>query len=353
MSNVHIIAEAGTNHNASPETARQLIDVAVQAGADSVKFQIIYPEGLYVSRIYENGEYRDNEVIAIRRAGMLADDHYRELAAYSRQQGLPLSASVFCRQGLDLLNELDPPYLKIASCDLNNSLLLRQAAELGRKLIVSTGMATLGEIEQSVRDITANGFQDLVLMHCVSVYPCPTDQMNLGFLETLKSAFGYPVGLSDHTENSLAAAVAVSQGVRWIEKHYTLDRGSAGFDHAYAMEPEMLQQYVADIRAIEKACQPAAAKVGESESTTKLRARRGLYANRDIAAGEVIGADDVVALRPEAAYTPQQIQAVVGQIADREIRQLEAFAPENIRPALVGRSELTAGATSVPQAKSA
>ncbi|MDP6446204.1 MAG: N-acetylneuraminate synthase family protein, partial [Pirellulaceae bacterium] len=278
MSNIHIIAEAGTNHNASPHTAEQLIDAAGDCGADSVKFQIIYPEGLYVSKIYRDGVYSDNDVIAVRRAGMLADDDYRRLATYSSGRGVPMSASIFCPQGLALLEELDPPYIKIASCDLNNTRLLKQAAEIGRKLIVSTGMAALGEVERAVADITSTGCTDLVLMHCVSVYPCPTAQTNLGFIRVLQSAFGFPVGLSDHTENSLAAAAAVAMGVSWIEKHYTLNRASSGFDHAYAMEPAMLKNYIDDVRAIESACLPGSAKVGESESTTKLRARRGLFA---------------------------------------------------------------------------
>lgn len=325
MSNIHVIAEAGTNHNASPETAKKLIDVAAECGADSVKFQIIYPEGLYVSKIYQNGTYTDNEVIAIRRKGMLSDGDYHDLAKYSAEQGLPMSASVFCEDGLSLVDQWDPPYIKIASCDLNNSLLLRKAADLGRKLIVSTGMATLSEVERAVKDLTANGFDDLILMHCVSVYPCPTEQMNLQFLDTLKTAFGFQVGLSDHTENSLAAAVAVSRGVTWIEKHYTLDRSAEGFDHAYAMEPEMMKQYIADIRSVEKACQPPTAKVGETESTVKLRARRGLYASRDIAAGEIIQPADVVALRPEAEFTPQQAELVIGKVARREIKHFEGL----------------------------
>ncbi|MEC9092972.1 MAG: N-acetylneuraminate synthase family protein [Planctomycetota bacterium] len=331
MSNLHIIAEAGTNHNASSKTAKKLIDVAVESGADSVKFQIIYPEGLYVSKIYQDGVCRENEVIAIRRAGMLQDEDYLELATYSEQKGMPLSASVFCEKGLSLLDRLEPPYIKIASCDLNNSLLLHKAAELGHKLIVSTGMASLKEIEQAVKEITANGFNDLVLMHCVSVYPCPTGQMNLGFLQTLKQEFGFPIGLSDHTENSLAAAVAVSMGVSWIEKHYTLDRSSEGFDHAYAMEPDMLKQYIMDVRMVEQACRSPVAKVGESESNVKIRARRGLYASRDIGAGEVISIDDVVALRPESEFSPQQAGVVIGKVAGCDIKQFEGFSASALK----------------------
>jgi sialic acid synthase SpsE len=199
---------------------------------------------------------------------------------------MALSSSIFDERGLDLLRELNPPYIKIASCDLNNSPLLKQAAESGRKLIVSTGMATLGEIERAVSDIVITGNRDLVLMHCVSVYPCPTRQMNLGFLQVLKTAFGFPVGLSDHTENSLATSAAAALGVSWIEKHFTLDRKSPGFDHAYAMEPASLKQYVQDVRDVTAALTPAPTKIGEAEAKVKVRARRALYAARDIAPGE-------------------------------------------------------------------
>lgn len=331
MSHIHIIAEAGTNHNANEQTGQQLIDVAVDAKADSVKFQVIYPEGLYVSKIFDSGAYKENEVIAIRRAGMLSDDSYRNLANYSSDKKIPMSASVFCEGGLSLLREFQPPYIKIASCDLNNSILLKRATELGCKLIVSTGMATLGEVERAVADITSTGFTDLVLMHCVSVYPCPTEQMNLRFIETLKTAFGFPVGLSDHTENSLAAAAAIPMGIEWIEKHYTLDRSSTGFDHAYAMEPGMLKQYIRDVRAIEAAYSYPEVKVGETESSVKLRARRGLYATRDIPCGKVVTADDVAALRPESEFSPQQLSLVVGQVATREIKELEPFSSEALQ----------------------
>ena len=309
---VHIIAEAGTNHNADPKKAEHLIDIARIAGADSVKFQIIYPEGLYVSKIESDGKLIDNEVIAIRRAGMLADDDYRGLAAYARQKGIPLSASVFDSAGIRLLNELDPPYIKIASCDLNNSPLLKQAAETGKKMIVSTGMSTLPEVEQAVKDIVVTGNEDLVLMHCVSVYPCPTKEMNLGFVETLQSDFGFPVGLSDHTENSLAAAAAVALGVTWIEKHFTWDRSAPGFDHPYAMEPAGLRQYIQDVRDISQAFQPKDQKVGQLEASVSQRARRALYAARDIRPGELISENDVLIVRPAVPLPPNDLPKIVG-----------------------------------------
>lgn len=328
MNHVHVIAEAGTNHNADPSAAKKLIEVAKEAGADSVKFQIIYPEGLYVEKLRKDGQLVDNEVVAARRKGMLTDNAWREVAIHSRHVGISMSASIFDDRGIRLLEEFDPPYIKIASCDLNNIPLLQQAARTGRRLIVSTGMSTLSEVEESVRAIEATGNRDLVLMHCVSVYPCPTSQMNLRFLETLKSEFGYPIGLSDHTENSLAASAAIAMGVTWIEKHFTLDRKAVGFDHAYAMEPEMLRAYINDIRQIEAAMQAPTEKVGPQEANVRLRARRALYAARDIAPGEEIRAEDVLIVRPAGPLNPGDLRLVVGS---RSKTAISSFEPIDLK----------------------
>lgn len=323
---VHIIAEAGNNHGSKIDVARQLVDIARESGADSVKFQLIYPEGLYLPLLYKDGAYSENEVFRIRQRMMLTDDEYRELAAYTKAQGLGFSTSVFDLRGVRLLDELDVPYIKIASCDLNNSSLLIPAAETGRKLVISTGMATLGEIERAVADVTRTGSSDIVLLHCVSVYPSPTAIMNVGFIRTLQTAFGLPVGLSDHTENSVAAAMAVTLGVEWIEKHFTYDRGAEGFDHAYAMEPEMFRAYIADVRAAEAAMLPAADKVGRAEAGTRERARRALYAARDIPAGQALAADDVLIVRPEGPLHPNDLPLVLGRSARRAIKQYEALS---------------------------
>ncbi len=323
---IHIIAEAGNNHNSQRTTAEKLVDVAIAAGANSIKFQIIYPEGLYLPQFFSSGQYIDNEVFQKRAAGMLTDEDYRLLNAYCRSKRIPFSASIFDQRGIALLDELDVDYIKIASCDLNNSRLLLQAAACGRKLIVSTGMASLGEIERAVEDIVHAGNTDIVLMHCVSVYPAPTERMNINFLKVLKESFGFPIGLSDHTENSLAAAMGVALGVEWIEKHFTLDRTSEGFDHAYAMEPEMLKQYIADIRSCEAAMQRQAIKVGTAEATVKQRARRGLYAAHAISAGATLTEDDILIVRPENTLSPNDNHLLIGRKARRAIRQYEPFS---------------------------
>jgi sialic acid synthase SpsE len=325
-SRLHVIAEAGTNHGGNPDTARRLMAIAREAGADSVKFQIIYPEGLYLPRFYRDGGYVENEVYQIRAAAMLSDDDYRRLAAHCREAGIPMSASVFDRRGLDLLCELDPPYIKIASCDLNNDGLLRQAAERGRKLIVSTGMATLGEVEHAVQTIQSTGNSDLVLMHCVSIYPCSVEQTNLGFLNTLRAAFGLPLGFSDHTESSVAAAIAVSMGVEWIEKHFTYDRKAKGFDHGYAMEPDPFGQYIRDIRSAAIACQCPGTKLRPEESQVKTRARRSIYAARTINASERIRESDLVVVRPEGPLAPNDLSKIIGRIARRTIQAYEPIS---------------------------
>ncbi len=321
MGQPHVIAEAGTNHNGSLETGKALVDAALAGGADSVKFQMIFPEGLYLP---------GTEVFERRRQGALQPDDYRALAGYCRDRGILFSASVFDQRGIELLDELDAPYIKFASCDLNNAVLLRAGAETGRRLIISTGMSTLEEVEQSLRDVLATGNSDVVLMHCVSVYPCPTELMNLPFLDSL-ARLGRAIGLSDHTESSLAAAIAVSKGATWIEKHITLDRKSPGFDHAYAMEPDAFARYVADVRAASQACRPPPEKLSPQEVAVKQRARRGLYAARDLPPGHTIGAADILVVRPEGVLAPNDLPAVVGRSPARAIRRHDPLSWELLR----------------------
>jgi len=324
---VHVIAEAGTNHNGSLDAARRLVDLAARAGADSVKFQIIDPDELYLPGRYEFGTYDIDEVRALRRRFMLADDDYRRLADHARSRGVPFTASVFDRRGLDLLASLAPPYVKIASTDLNNVRFLRRVAEKGIRMLVSTGMSSLADIEKSLREIQRTGFSDLVLLHCVSVYPARLQDMNLGFIDTLRG-FGFPVGLSDHTESSTAACVALAKGIAYVEKHYTTDRRLEGFDHAYAAEGDAFVQYVADIRAAEEALRPREEKLTPAERTTRKRARRALYAAHDLPAGRTVQDEDVLVLRPENHMAADQIDEVIGRSLKRDVRQFEPYSAD-------------------------
>jgi sialic acid synthase SpsE len=318
---VHIIGEAGTNHGGSLDTGKRLVDVARNSGCDSVKFQLIYPEELYVGRLWDGATLTDNPVVEQRKKGMLCDDDFLSLASYACESEMPFSASVFGPKSLAVLDKVDPPYIKIASCDLNNHRLLAIAAETGRRIIVSTGFSTLGDIEAAVSVLGARSTGDVILLHCVSVYPAPVERMNLGFIDTLQTAFGLPVGLSDHSESSLAAAIAVSKGVRWIEKHFTLDRNAEGFDHAYAMEPDMMAAYIADVRAAEAATARPSSKLSEQEDQVRERARRGLYAARDMEEGEVLTEADVLCVRPQGQIPADKFFDVVGTRIRRSIQR--------------------------------
>jgi len=329
---LHFIAEAGTNHGGKLSLARDLAEIAANARADSVKFQLIYPEGLYLPELRtETGAYETSEVFEKRRAMMLTDDQWRELAAACRDLAIPMSASVFDERGVRLLDQLDAPYLKFASCDLNNSELLRAGAATGRKLIVSTGMSTLGEIERAVLDLVAAGASDIVLLHCVSAYPAATRDMNLSMIPTLASAFGFPVGLSDHTESGAAASAAVALGATWFEKHFTYDRSADGFDHAYAMEPQGLASYIDEVRSVAQALAPSPKKLRPAEEAVPPRARRGLWVARDLPAGQTITRDDVVVVRPAGPMAPNSAADLIGRTTTRPLARYEPWTPEAVR----------------------
>ena len=255
--------------------------------------------GFMLPEILMPDGYVSNEGFEQRRAATLSEAAHRDLERHCRAIGISFSASVFDRQGLDLLDSLNAPYIKVSSGDVTHVPLLKEVGERGRRVILSTGMAELDEIETAVKAVTDTGNTDLVLMHCVSVYPCPVEILNLDFIDVLRSTFGFPVGFSDHSESNLSAAIAVAKGARWIEKHFTLDRSQPGFDHGYSLEPDALAGFVADLRAAAAACQSLTPKVSEAEAAVRARARRGLYAARELPAGTEIGKDDLLIVRPE------------------------------------------------------
>jgi N,N'-diacetyllegionaminate synthase len=310
---IHIIAEAGNNHNGSIITAKKLIDVAVDAKADSVKFQIIYPEGLYVEKINEENGLKDNPIIKIRQESMLKDYEYAELNDYCRKNKIQFTSSIFDNRGIELLVDLDTPYIKIASTDLNNLSLIHEAAKTGKKLIISTGMSILSEIERTVNFLTKEGHDKIVLLHCVSVYPAAEQLMNLSFIDILKSNFGFPVGLSDHTESNLSAIVAVGKNIEYIEKHITLDKKQKGFDHPYATEPNDFHKYVEDIRNAESANTLRENKMSSEERNVMNRARRGIYLGKNLNEGDIICFDDLLVVRPPSDFGADKIFKIIGK----------------------------------------
>lgn len=329
---VHIIAEAGSNYNGSVSLAKRLNEAAVAAGADSVKYQIINTDLLYRPGSYTYGHYKIEDIRKVRRRDELPDESWRLIFADARARGISCSASVFDERGLNLLESFDPPYIKIASCDLNNHRFLRLVAARKRRMVISTGMSSLDEIDRSVSILDSAGVtgSNLVLLHCVSVYPSPLSETNLSYIELFANRFGCEVGFSDHTMGTEAACVAVALGATWIEKHFTLDSTLDGLDHKHAAEPEALARYIKMIRDTEYSLLPKPQKVGADEAYTKQRARRGIYASRDLQQGHIVTDADLEILRPEGALSADRFDEVIGIQLNRPVPAHASLLPDDL-----------------------
>jgi N,N'-diacetyllegionaminate synthase len=324
---IEIIAEAGSNHNGELGLALQLVEVAKKSGANSVKFQFIYPEGLYIPSYVAAGSCVDNPVFHRRQKEVLSQNDWKKIWAHAKKINIIPSASIFDLRGLELLVELGAPYLKIASTDLNNISLIKAAAKAGMPVYLSTGMSTISEIDTAVSAFhQAAPLNKLTLFHCVSIYPCPVEESNLEIIQVLKNTFGVRVGFSDHTSTNLASCLAVALGAEVIEKHFTVDKSLPGFDHAHALSSDELASFVADVRASALAIQRKIPKVGQAESVTKIRARRGLYAARDLSEGEILTEKDVLVVRPKTALNPDDLSLLLGKKISSSIKKFEPLS---------------------------
>lgn len=322
-----IIAEAGSNHNGSLERAKTLIDLAADAGAGSIKFQFIFAEGLYLPEFLDGERYTENAVFASRRAEEMPESDWAAVWKHAETRRIPVSASVFCRKGVAMLARLGAPYVKIASTDLTNHELIGQACGAFRDVIVSTGMANLAEIEATVAFVRSHFPETrLRLMHCVSAYPCPLAEANVQRVALLRAAFDIEVGYSDHTAGEVAAGMALAQGATFFEKHFTSDRSLPGFDHAHALEGQGLKGYVATLREAARSLTQPANRTGSRENVTKLRARRGVYAARDLPVGHELTRDDLLFVRPSTEFTGNDMSAFVGSRLAAAVRRFDPLA---------------------------
>jgi sialic acid synthase SpsE len=192
-------------------------------------------------------------------------------------------------------------------------------------------MSTLKDVENTVNHITKTGFHDIVLLHCVSVYPAKTEQTNLRFITTLKKEFGFEVGFSDHTATSHAACMSLTLGATWFEKHFTEDKTQKGLDHAYALEEHELKAYVDDLNAAFVALSPKHEKISDKEYYTRKRARRSLYAAKDLPVGHIIRDDDVLCVRPENVMQADEIDILIGAVLKSEIKKYQPFTRDIIK----------------------
>ena len=319
-----IIAEAGVNHNGDMELARQLVSAAVDAGADAVKFQTFKAEHLATAdapkaeyQVRNTGE-SESQFDMLRRLELTEDDH-RQLQEYCSELGILFMSSPFDEQSADLLADLDVPVFKIPSGEITNLPYLAHIAKKGRPMIVSTGMADLGEVESAVRTIRDCGNQSYVLLHCVSNYPSKAEDTNLRAMGTLSTAFGAPVGYSDHTMGAEVAIASIALGACIIEKHLTMDRTLPGPDHTASLEPGDFAGMVRGIRSVETALGHGRKEPAESESSTAQVARKSLVAAVDIRAGQPLTPESVTVKRPGTGLPPAMLSHILGRQARESI----------------------------------
>nr|WP_297351311.1 N-acetylneuraminate synthase [uncultured Caldimonas sp.] len=354
---VFIIAEAGVNHNGSLEMALRLVDVAADAGADAVKFQTFKAEHIATVKAQKaayqvaNTQDAGTQLSMLKRLELDAAGH-QQLLARCRERGIRFMSTAFDAQSLAFLSTLDMPAIKVPSGDITCAPLLLQAARLRKPMIVSTGMCTLADVEQAL-GVIAFGLvnergpsgrgdfeaayastqgraalqQYVTLLHCVTEYPAPPEAVNLRAMDTMRAAFGLPVGYSDHTEGIEVSLAAAARGAKVLEKHFTLDRTLPGPDHAASLEPAELASLVRGVRVIERALGSSIKAPALAEVPNRAVARRSVVAGRRISKGEPISLDALACKRPGNGISPMDLWSLDGRLATRDYTEDDLIEP--------------------------
>ncbi len=320
-----VIAEIGANHNGDMNLARRLVDAAREAGVDAVKFQSWSKDSLISRPEYaRNTRYAklDPSALTLEEAVekyQLTPDQHREIAAYCRQRGITFFSSCFSGREVELLESLNVPAYKIASMDVNHLPLLDIVAATHKPVIVSTGMATLGEIERALDRLRRGGAGPVALLHCVSIYPCPPRELNLLNIPMLARTFGVPVGLSDHTRGVAAPLAAVALGACILEKHFTVDKALDGWDHAISADPPEITAIVRASREVHEALGRSERVLGAAELEKRKAFRRRAVARRDLQKGSQLAAEDLEFKRPGTGIGPDEVTFVAGRTLKRNV----------------------------------
>ncbi len=324
-----IIAEAGVNHNGSLDTAIQMVDVAAVAGADAIKFQTFKAEKV-IARTAPKAEYQkattrseESQLEMVKKLELHEDAHKR-LFAQCKEKGIVFLSSPFDLESIDLLNNLGLNIFKIPSGEVTNLPYLRKLGVLKKRLILSTGMADLGEIEDALDVLTQSGttLADITVLHCNTEYPTPFEDVNLRAMLTIKRAFpGVAIGYSDHTIGIEVPIAAVALGASVIEKHFTLDRNLPGPDHRASLEPRELAAMITGIRHIEKALGNGIKKPSPSEIKNKPIARKSIVAACPIKRGELLTEANMTVKRAGTGICPMRWDDLIGRRATRNYRK--------------------------------
>jgi len=323
---VFVIAEAGVNHNGSIKLAKQLIDAASDAGADAVKFQTFKAEKL-VSKNAKKAEYQqknmqdeDSSQFNMLKKLELDIETHKELIAYCKTKNIMFLSTPFDLESVDMLDSLGLEIFKIPSGEITNLPYLRKIAQLKKKIVLSTGMATLREVGDALELLTSNGTpkENITVLHANTMYPTPMEDVNLQAMLTIGKTFNVAYGYSDHTLGIEVPTATVALGASVIEKHFTLDKTMDGPDHKASLEPHELKAMMQAIRNIERAMGDGVKKPSKSETPNIEVARKSIVAAKPIQKGEIFSKENLTVKRPAGGINPMQWDDIIGQVAKRD-----------------------------------
>jgi N-acetylneuraminate synthase/N,N'-diacetyllegionaminate synthase len=333
-----IVAELGVNHMGDPSLAKKMIDKAKECGVNAVKLQTFKTEDFVSDEKiqYEYYEGRDRRrkvkesMFKMFKRYELNFNEQRKLFRHARSIGMEIFSTPSFREGVDFLDKIGVNVFKVGSDDLTNLELVEYIAKKGKPIILSTGMSTLGEIEDAIDTAQGTGNHNIILMQCVSLYPAPVEYSNLRAIESMKRMFEAPVGFSDHTIGTLASTIAVAMGANMIEKHFTLDKDFSGPDHWFSADVEELKKLVTDIRSTEKAMGKKRKMLYDFEKEAHDSHRRSIVANCDIPKRSVIKKEMICFKRPGNGLPPKFEKYMIGRITKVDIKKNEQITFDKI-----------------------
>jgi len=322
---VYIIAEAGVNHNGSLELAYKLIDIAVKAKADAIKFQTFNSKKL-VSESAEKAEYQkkttgknETQFDMLKKLELSYND-FILISKRCIERDIEFISTPFDLDSVDFLNSIGVKTFKIGSGDLTNFLLLKKIAEKNKKIILSTGMSSMNEVKKSVDFIKKFSSNELIVLHCVSCYPTNKEDLNLNCIKTMKNELNIPIGFSDHTKNEIASLYSVCAGAKYIEKHFTINKNMEGPDHRASLNPNELINFVKKIRECEIMLGNGIKKCTENEEKNKKVVRRSLFFSKELKKGHIICDKDLIALRPNNGICASKFENIIGKELIQDVK---------------------------------
>ncbi len=325
----YIIAELGSNHNGDMELAKKLISEAKNAGADCIKFQSWTKDTIFAKKQYEDNffltdDYRDRSDYTLEQIVeefSISEEQLIQMKHFADEIGIDCTSTPFSKKEVDfLIDKLKSPFIKVASMDLNNLPFLEYIAGKNRPVVLSTGLSSLAEIDKAIETIENMGNKQIILLHCVSIYPPDDEQVHLNNIETLQKQYPYPIGFSDHTIGTSIPLASVVKGACIIEKHFTLDKEMFGWDHKVSADASELKSIVVDSKRIHKALGSHRVQVVE-DLERRGEFRRSIVIQRYIQEGEIIKIDDLDFKRPGTGISPAEINYVVGRTVKNTLQE--------------------------------